>query len=194
MNSMKKGFTLLELIIVIGIIAILGTVAILVLNPAQLFAQARDTTRISDLDTVNKALGLYMTNISSPVLNGGAAFTCTTNWGTSRSGGTPVKYFQAALAGGTSHAGVFAVDGTGWVAVALDDIENGSPIATLPRDPINDNDYQYQYSCGGTDNLFYELDAKMESTKYKNGGSGDKESTDGGDTSGAYEIGTMLTL
>lgn len=191
---MKKGFTLLELIIVIGIIAILGTVAVLVLNPAQLFAQARDTTRLADLDTINKALNLYMTNVSGPVLNGGAAFTCTTNWGTSLSGGTPVKYFQAALVGGTSHAGIYAVDGTGWVAVALSDIEGGSPISTLPRDPVNDNDYQYQYSCGGTDNLFFELDAKMESTKYKNGGSADKESTDGGDNTGAYEAGTKLTL
>ena len=35
---MKKGFTLIELVIVIGILAILATVVVLVLNPAQLLA------------------------------------------------------------------------------------------------------------------------------------------------------------
>ena len=65
---MSKGFTLLELIIVIGILAILGTVSVLVLNPAQLFAQARDTTRIQDLQTMNSALGLYVSSVSSPSL------------------------------------------------------------------------------------------------------------------------------
>ena len=62
----QKGFTLLELIIVIGILAVLATVSVLVLNPAQLFAQDRDTTRISDLGTLRSAIGLYLSSVSSP--------------------------------------------------------------------------------------------------------------------------------
>jgi prepilin-type N-terminal cleavage/methylation domain-containing protein len=38
----KKGFTLLELLIVIGILAILSTTVMLVINPAETFKKATD--------------------------------------------------------------------------------------------------------------------------------------------------------
>ncbi|MGC9603563.1 MAG: type II secretion system protein, partial [Minisyncoccia bacterium] len=41
------GFTLIELLVVIGILGTLATAVVLVLNPAQLLAQARDSTRLS---------------------------------------------------------------------------------------------------------------------------------------------------
>ncbi|PIR05131.1 MAG: hypothetical protein COV57_00605, partial [Candidatus Liptonbacteria bacterium CG11_big_fil_rev_8_21_14_0_20_35_14] len=66
----KKGFTLMELLIVIGILAILATAATLVLNPAELLRQSRDSTRIADLSTLNNALSLYVTNVTSPDLDG----------------------------------------------------------------------------------------------------------------------------
>src|SRR3989344_5165654 len=62
----SKGFTLLELVIVIGILAVLGAVSVLVLNPAQLFAQARDTTRIEDMSVIRNALALYVSTVSTP--------------------------------------------------------------------------------------------------------------------------------
>ncbi len=52
----KKGFTLIELLIVIGIIGILAAAVIVVLNPAELLAQARDGTRLSDIDSANSAI------------------------------------------------------------------------------------------------------------------------------------------
>ncbi len=75
---MSKGFTLLELIIVIGILAVLGAVSVLVLNPAQLFAQARDTTRVEDMAVMRNALALYSSTVSSPKLDGPGAQSCAT--------------------------------------------------------------------------------------------------------------------
>ena len=57
---MKKGFTLIELLIVIAILAILATTVVLVLNPAQILAQARDAQRISDLSSIKSAIALYL--------------------------------------------------------------------------------------------------------------------------------------
>ncbi len=56
----QKGFTLLELLIVIGILAILAAVTILVINPAELLKRARDSSRISDLNTLKTVIGLAL--------------------------------------------------------------------------------------------------------------------------------------
>src|SRR3989344_7405494 len=100
-----KGFTLLELVIVIGILAVLGTVSVLVLNPAQLFAQARDTTRIQDLDTMKSALSLYLASVSSPDLDSGVNDRCDTGGGT-------VSCFSTAAGCTNRHGGAEVVSTT----------------------------------------------------------------------------------
>lgn len=57
--SSRVSFALIELLVVITIVAILAVAVILAVNPAELLKQARDITRLSDLDTLNHALWFY---------------------------------------------------------------------------------------------------------------------------------------
>lgn len=56
---MIKGFTLIELVVAIGILAILAVFLIASLNPIQQFEKARDAQRKSDLTQIKRALEQY---------------------------------------------------------------------------------------------------------------------------------------
>ena len=68
-------------------------------------------------------------------------------------------------------------------------ISSGSPLSVEPVDPVSNATYFYAYKPDTTNSTF-EFNAKMESTKYSNGGGSDVESTDGGNVSTLYEVGT----
>lgn len=54
-----RGFTLIEILLVIGMIAILAAVVIVAVNPARQFAQSRNTQRISNVNTILNAAHQY---------------------------------------------------------------------------------------------------------------------------------------
>ena len=65
--SNQSGFTLLELIIVIGILSIFSIGAIAILNPVAQFQKANDARRKSDLSQIQKSLeGYYQDNGKYP--------------------------------------------------------------------------------------------------------------------------------
>ncbi len=61
MTSLKKrqarGFTLIEILVVIGIIAVLAAIVIIAINPSRQFAQARNSQRTSNVTTILNAIG-----------------------------------------------------------------------------------------------------------------------------------------
>jgi len=162
MNTTKlsKGFTLLELLIVIAIIAVLSVVLIVALNPAETLKKTRDSQRISDLSSLKTAIGIYTTSKITPYLDGEDGVGPTTV-NDKCLGGSGVKELWTSLPTATATLvagapllaifdGGFAqpatitaaadVDGTGWVPVDLASIAGGAPISNMPIDPTNSAD------------------------------------------------------
>jgi len=216
-NTLKqreaRGFTLLELLIVIAIIAILSVILIIVINPAETLKKSRDVQRMSDLNTMKTAMGLLLTSSSTPLLSGTAANTLCKN------GTTPTIWYSYPLdapgapitdttldgtAGVNVDAQVSAAnlskpDGTGWMPVAFTGLPGGSPISNLPIDPVNTatvggilaTDLVYRYACDKND-LTFEFGAVLESTAYVT--TDPKMTNDGGNNVNYYETGTKLTI
>ncbi|MEI6660413.1 MAG: type II secretion system protein [bacterium] len=57
---LSRGFTLIEILVVIGIIAVLASIVIIAINPAKQFAQARNTQRQSNIEAILNGIGQRM--------------------------------------------------------------------------------------------------------------------------------------
>ncbi len=211
-KNSKKGFTLIELLVVIAIIAILAVVVVLTLNPAQLLAQARDSNRVSDFATLKSGIALYQADVSSTSMGsssviyaayGGANLPATSTF-TSTS--TPQGWgYNSTDATSVATNTSVSVNGTGWLPIDFNAISSGAPFGSLPVDPLGTGGNTSCYNGPNTTsspcmytyltyNGQYKLAAKMESTKYAVGGSGDVETGDGGNSTTTYEQGTDVNL
>lgn len=193
-----KGFTLIELIIVIALIALLATTVILVINPVKIFKEARDSQRVADLGQMNSAMSIFLASAnptSTTYLSDAgvpnAAQTCSTLcWSHSSAAGTNCG---ARYAGKTTTASTSSVvTGAGWIPVNLTVNGASAAISAWPIDPKgNGNDTNfYAYVCNDGAKT-WEFSAKMESDRYKNGGPDDVESIDGGNAT-FFEVGTGI--
>jgi prepilin-type N-terminal cleavage/methylation domain-containing protein len=189
-TNTKKGFTLIELLVVIAIVAVLAVTVILTLNPAQLLRQARDSNRTQDLSTLKSALSLYLADYPSPVLATSSS-NCYAHVSSSLATCSASGRFSSSGTVITSSS--LGITGAGWIPVNFTAISAGSPISAEPIDPVNNATNFYAYRADTTNQTF-ELNAKMESAKFISGGPNDVESTDGGNNSGLYEVGTAPGL
>lgn len=89
-----KGFTLLELLIVMAILGILAGIALIILKPAFLFGQGRDAKRRSDLKQIQAALESYKQD------RGVYPSTNSTWWVNSTPGGYWIPGFNASYSKG----------------------------------------------------------------------------------------------
>lgn len=66
----SSGFTLIELIVVIGMLTILLAITLVAINPAQQFASARNAQRRSDVNAILNAVHQYAANHNGSLPSG----------------------------------------------------------------------------------------------------------------------------
>jgi len=162
----RQSFTLIELLVVLAIVAILSVVVILTLNPSELLKQARDSNRLSDLGTLNTALAAYEADVNQGFMGTSSIVYVSIPDTTS----TCANLGLPTLPSGWSYNCVTTTstklsDGRGWIPVNFTNISFGSPLSSLPVDPINTTTSQnyYTYVTGGS----FQLSSKFESQKYQ---------------------------
>ena len=160
-NLIKKGFTLVELVIVIGVIAIIATILLISLNPAETQRKARDTARLKDINTLQGIIEQAL-NDSVPICAGAAGGTAAC-----RSDGNGVT---------TASQQPCAAN---WTGVNL-----CTYARTVPADPLNIASARcFMYYWLDVFGQSYEINVRMESL-----GNAARIVNDGGNHFWTYEV------
>lgn len=165
----KKGFTLVELMVVLTIISIIFAILFVLVDPTELVRRGRDDNRLEDMSNIQKAINIALQDAGDGV--GGVL--CNNQE-------PPCEGFSD-----SSDSSNRSIDGTGWVKINFS-TQSNIAISTLPVDPVNNSTFRYSYKSDGST---YELNTVLESKQYKH-----IMVDDGGDNPNFYEAGTKLKL
>lgn len=128
------GFTLVEMVVVISMIALLSGLLVVLIDPLEMRRKARDVVRLVDLNNLLQAIESYNTDNSLPPDQEGILR----------------RSDQSVMEGQAPQLS----DGRGWLGTDL----SGS-LAKLPTDPLNVWPYVYRYKRAAKK---FEVDAVME--------------------------------
>lgn len=137
-KSKQKGFTLIELILVIAIIIIIAAAIFVALNPAKRIGDANDSKRWSDVNQVLNA-------VHQSVVDNKGTFPNAASW-------TTGVNFVLGTNGAGCDAGCGAV-ATQAACLNLSDLTTNNYIAAIPTDPVSGSagftDYYVSRNAGG---------------------------------------------
>lgn len=177
----------------IGILGVLATTAIVVINPVELLRQSRDARRLVELNNIELAIEFYKTSGGTSFGNANMVYISlpSVNADSDCSGLSLPSLPTGWVYHCASLTNLQKTDGTGWMPINFSSIGN-SLFSVLPIDPVNDaaQGLYYTYVKGS-----WRLAGVFESQKYGlAGGATNKVSKDGGSDPYAYEIGTDLNI
>ncbi len=198
-----KGFTFIELLLVLGLITALITIFVYFINPVEILKKHRDIQRINDLKALEIAINTYLTANPNADLDG--MFEGTGKGEVNQSIYISVPYDKDVISNATitdsegnvwniiqnsSSSNMRNIDGTGWVPINFTEMKY-PPLSYLPIDPINSYalGYFYTYTFERKTKTF-ELNAKLEYKLFNKGETQDIVSKDGGSDNEIYETGS----
>lgn len=150
--STRPGFTLLEILLTIGIIAVLATVVVVSLDPIERFQDARNSRRLADIQSILSAVHQYVID----------------NQGTYPTGLDTTERHIGTASSGCDLGGACSVSGDGdcvdletslerYLKDVPFDPENGSSSRTHYSIQLNSNNIVTVKACDSTDDTIDEV-------------------------------------
>lgn len=181
---MYAGFTLVEFLITFGIIVVISSVILFVVNPVELMREARDAGRVSGISEIERSIRIFkLQNPSAPLGQENKIYVSLPSPNSNCSGaGLPVAPSGFSYVCSTQ-SNYRRTDGTGWLPLSL-----AGTIGDVPADPINSGPKGYYFAFVTRGTTYY-LSAGVESEEFKA-----KASADGGSFVTRLEFGTDPAL